>query len=625
MATTATTNTGRVSQVIGAVVDVSFDGELPAILSALETDNNGNRLVLEVAQHLGEGVVRAIAMDTTDGLQRGMKVADTGAAITVPVGQQVLGRILNVTGNPVDEIQIVELNDGSLVRGIISEQGDTAITVKVRSEEDIHEVEEKKISRTNIKGITDIEATVQWPIHRAAPTFEDQSTETEMFETGIKVIDLLAPYAKGGKIGLFGGAGVGKTVLIQELINNVAQSHGGFSVFGGVGERTREGNDLYFEFLESKVLRPNGQWDGSKAALIFGQMNEPPGARARVALTALTVAEYFRDEEARDVLLFIDNIFRFTQAGSEVSALLGRIPSAVGYQPTLGTEMSTPDGIHSLCTMIADTSSLAGRREYRVDQTSTRYPISVTPTHPNGHYQLPPNGSYYGPSLSASTGAGMAVPVAPGRLPFLGHSLAMIRRRHGFTSSLRDHGDVVKVDLGPMTTFFVTTPRLVHQVLVTDGPRFRKGAMFDKFRPYLGNGLVLSDGAFHLRQRRMIQPAFHRDRIARYTATMARAATALAESWTPGEVRVVEDDMQGLAVAVVGEALFSTGLGPRAVAEVRRGLRTALRRASSPLTPRNRRGAPMTQPAGRAAIGPRRASTSSAELRTGSPTTASTS
>ncbi len=339
-------NEGEVVQVIGPVVDVRFPADsVPPILNSIKITNPAIsdkewNLTLEVAQHLGEGVVRAISMDTTDGLQRGMKVKDTGNAITVPVGPQVLGRILNVTGEPVDEISIITLNDGSIVRGIISDEGDTAITVKVRQEAPhVHDLEEKKISRTNIKEIGVLENEKRWEIHRPAPVFEDQSTETEMFETGIKVIDLLAPYAKGGKIGLFGGAGVGKTVLIQELINNVASSHGGYSVFGGVGERTREGNDLYFEFLESEVLQPNGKWEGSKAALVFGQMNEPPGARARVALSALTIAEYFRDEEGRDVLLFIDNIFRFTQAGSEVSALLGRIPSAVGYQPTLATEM----------------------------------------------------------------------------------------------------------------------------------------------------------------------------------------------------------------------------------------------------------------------------------------------
>lgn len=343
-ATTAAKN-GKIIQVIGPVVDVSFPPDsVPPILTALRVSNPGIsdkpwNLVLETAQHLGEGSVRAIAMDSTDGLVRGMEVKSDGAYITVPVGQQVLGRILNVTGDPVDEVQIVELNDGTLVRGIISEEGETAITVKVRQADDVHHFDEQKVSRGNIKSIYQVEGETRWPIHRAPPSYEDQSTAAEMFETGIKVIDLLAPYAKGGKIGLFGGAGVGKTVLIQELINNVAMSHGGYSVFGGVGERTREGNDLYFEFLESKVLAPNGDWANSKAALVFGQMNEPPGARARVALSALTIAEYFRDEEGRDVLLFIDNIFRFTQAGAEVSALLGRIPSAVGYQPTLATEM----------------------------------------------------------------------------------------------------------------------------------------------------------------------------------------------------------------------------------------------------------------------------------------------
>ncbi|MFN3748172.1 MAG: F0F1 ATP synthase subunit beta [Sphingorhabdus sp.] len=286
--------TGRVSQVIGAVVDVSFDGELPAILSALETDNNGNRLVLEVAQHLGENTVRTIAMDSTDGLTRGQPVTNTGAQISVPVGPRTLGRILNVVGEPIDEMGPVD---------------------------------------------TDLKA----PIHAEAPLFVDQSTETEILVTGIKVIDLLAPYAKGGKIGLFGGAGVGKTVLIQELINNIAKGHGGTSVFAGVGERTREGNDLYHEFLDAGVIAKDKDGkptpDGSKVALVFGQMNEPPGARARVALSGLTIAEYFRDQEGQDVLFFVDNIFRFTQAGSEVSALLGRIPSAVGYQPTLATDM----------------------------------------------------------------------------------------------------------------------------------------------------------------------------------------------------------------------------------------------------------------------------------------------
>jgi F-type H+-transporting ATPase subunit beta len=279
---------GKITQIIGAVVDVKFDGELPEILSALECKNGDNRLVLEVAQHLGESSVRTIAMDATEGLKRGDDVTATGAAIQVPVGPETLGRIINVIGEPIDE-----------------------------------------------KG--EVKTKERWPIHRAAPEFSDQSTETEILVTGIKVVDLLAPYAKGGKIGLFGGAGVGKTVLIMELINNVAKAHGGFSVFAGVGERTREGNDLYHEMIDSGVIKPEGP--GSKAALVYGQMNEPPGARARVALTGLTVAEYFRDQEGQDVLFFVDNIFRFTQAGSEVSALLGRIPSAVGYQPTLATDM----------------------------------------------------------------------------------------------------------------------------------------------------------------------------------------------------------------------------------------------------------------------------------------------
>jgi F-type H+-transporting ATPase subunit beta len=284
---------GRVSQVIGAVVDVTFDGHLPAILNALETDNNGNRLVLEVAQHLGENAVRTIAMDTTEGLVRGTPVADTGEAISVPVGEETLGRIMNVIGEPVDEAG--------------------PVNTKTR------------------RGI-----------HQEAPSFVEQSSEAQILVTGIKVVDLIAPYARGGKIGLFGGAGVGKTVLIQELINNVAKAHGGYSVFAGVGERTREGNDLYHEMIESGVNKDpkenNGSTEGSKCALVFGQMNEPPGARARVALSGLTVAEHFRDQ-GQDVLFFIDNIFRFTQAGSEVSALLGRIPSAVGYQPTLATDM----------------------------------------------------------------------------------------------------------------------------------------------------------------------------------------------------------------------------------------------------------------------------------------------
>ena len=284
----ADNNVGRVSQVLGAVVDVQFDGELPPILNALTASFNGQELVLEVAQHLGENTVRCIAMDTTDGLTRGQEVADSGDAIAVPVGKETLGRIMDVIGRPIDE------------RG-------------------------------------DVGASAKWPIHRAAPEFTDQSTETEVLVTGIKVIDLLEPYAKGGKIGLFGGAGVGKTVLIMELINNIAKGHGGYSVFAGVGERTREGNDLYHEMIESGVIDLEG--DASKVALVYGQMNEPPGARARVALTGLTQAEYFRDEEGQDVLFFVDNIFRFTQAGAEVSALLGRIPSAVGYQPTLSTDM----------------------------------------------------------------------------------------------------------------------------------------------------------------------------------------------------------------------------------------------------------------------------------------------
>ena len=284
----ATNKIGTIAQVIGAVVDVKFEGELPPILNALHTQNQGKTLVLEVAQHLGESIVRTIAMDTTDGLVRGGEVVDTGGPIKVPVGPETLGRIINVIGEPVDE------------RGPV------------------------KTKTTS-------------PIHKPAPEFVDQSTEAEILVTGIKVVDLLAPYAKGGKIGLFGGAGVGKTVLIMELINNVAKAHGGYSVFAGVGERTREGNDLYHEMMESKVIIPDGP--GSKAALVYGQMNEPPGARARVGLTGLTLAEYFRDEEGQDVLFFVDNIFRFTQAGSEVSALLGRIPSAVGYQPTLATDM----------------------------------------------------------------------------------------------------------------------------------------------------------------------------------------------------------------------------------------------------------------------------------------------
>ncbi len=283
-----TENIGKIKQVLGAVVDVSFEEKLPQILDALVVKHENKDLVLEVAQHLGENTVRTIAMDSTDGLIRGQKVNDTGNPISVPVGPETLGRILNVVGEPIDE------------RGEL---------------------------KTKLKS----------PIHKSAPEFIDQSTETEVLVTGIKVVDLLAPYAKGGKIGLFGGAGVGKTVLIMELINNIAKGHGGYSVFAGVGERTREGNDLYHEMIESGVIKLDT--NESKAALVYGQMNEPPGARARVALTGLTLAEYFRDEEGQDVLLFVDNIFRFTQAGSEVSALLGRIPSAVGYQPTLSTDM----------------------------------------------------------------------------------------------------------------------------------------------------------------------------------------------------------------------------------------------------------------------------------------------
>ncbi len=286
---------GKISQIIGAVIDVKFEGNLPAILNALEVNNNGNIMVLEVAQHLGENSVRTIAMDTSEGLVRGQEVKDLGEPITVPVGAETLGRIMNVIGEPVDEAGPVKT----------------------------------KIRRS---------------IHQDAPSFVEQNPESEILETGIKVVDLLAPYAKGGKVGLFGGAGVGKTVLIQELINNIAKGHGGYSVFAGVGERTREGNDLYYEMIESGVnVDPkanNGSTEGSKCALVFGQMNEPPGARARVALTGLTIAEQFRDE-GQDVLFFVDNIFRFTQAGSEISALLGRIPSAVGYQPTLATDMGT--------------------------------------------------------------------------------------------------------------------------------------------------------------------------------------------------------------------------------------------------------------------------------------------
>ncbi|HEY2229522.1 MAG TPA: F0F1 ATP synthase subunit beta [Xanthobacteraceae bacterium] len=289
----ASNQTGRVSQVIGAVVDVQFEGELPAILNALETNNQGNRLVLEVAQHLGESTVRTIAMDVTEGLVRGQQVSDTGQPIAVPVGEGTLGRIINVIGEPVDEAGPVPYQE-------------------------------------------------RRAIHQPAPLYTEQSPEAEILVTGIKVVDLLAPYAKGGKVGLFGGAGVGKTVIIMELINNVAKAHSGYSVFAGVGERTREGNDLYHEMIESGVNKDpkknKGSTEGSKCALVYGQMNEPPGARARVGLSGLTVAEYFRDQ-GQDVLFFVDNIFRFTQAGSEVSALLGRMPSAVGYQPTLATDM----------------------------------------------------------------------------------------------------------------------------------------------------------------------------------------------------------------------------------------------------------------------------------------------
>ncbi len=287
----AKNNVGRITQVLGAVIDVQFEGDLPFIQNALTTKLGDHTLVMEVAQELGEKTVRCIAMDSTDGMVRGHEVLDTGAPISVPVGPETLGRILNVIGEPIDE------------RGPVN-------------------------------------AKMRYPIHRAAPSFEDQATSTEVLVTGIKVVDLLAPYLKGGKIGLFGGAGVGKTVLIQELINNIAKGHGGVSVFAGVGERTREGNDLYHEMVDAGVIKlGEGTTEGSKVALVYGQMNEPPGARARVALSGLSLAEYFRDEEGQDVLFFVDNIFRFTQAGAEVSALLGRIPSAVGYQPTLATDM----------------------------------------------------------------------------------------------------------------------------------------------------------------------------------------------------------------------------------------------------------------------------------------------
>jgi F-type H+/Na+-transporting ATPase subunit beta len=344
--TAGTTEThGAITQVTGPVVDVEFKGNIPEIYSALRVtnpaiDDREWNLTLEVAQHLGENTVRTIAMDATDGLVRGMHVQNTGSPIMMPVGQQVLGRILNVIGEPVDEITVFETNDG-IVRGRLKSETDDAYSVIVRSQsEDGHlhnnTVELKKSVVTEVKSL---ENEARLPIHRQAPEFTEQSTAVEMFETGIKVVDLLAPYSRGGKIGLFGGAGVGKTVLIMELINNVALEHGGYSVFAGVGERTREGNDLFFEMIESNVIDPGQDWKKSKAALVYGQMNEPPGARARVALSALTITEYFRDVMGQDVLLFVDNIFRFTQAGSEVSALLGRIPSAVGYQPTLATEM----------------------------------------------------------------------------------------------------------------------------------------------------------------------------------------------------------------------------------------------------------------------------------------------
>lgn len=337
--------TGRISQVIGPVVDVSFAGaELPEIYSAIRVSNPSVNAkewntVLEVASHLGDGVVRTISMEATDGLVRGMPVLATGAPIMVPVGREVLGRILNVIGDPVDEVVILKKKDGGVVKGFLIEETATNYKIKVLRTEDIHKSDLVDVAKADVAERLEHEAVLYKPIHREPPAFDELSTTAEVFETGIKVIDLLCPYARGGKIGLFGGAGVGKTVLIQELIHNIAMKHGGLSVFAGVGERTREGNDLYYEMMEGGVLAPNGGWEDSKVALIFGQMNEPPGARARVALSALTIAEYFRDDLGQDVLLFVDNIFRFTQAGSEVSALLGRIPSAVGYQPTLATEM----------------------------------------------------------------------------------------------------------------------------------------------------------------------------------------------------------------------------------------------------------------------------------------------
>jgi F-type H+-transporting ATPase subunit beta len=337
---------GRVIQVMGPVVDVEFEGGVPEIYNALRVTNPSIsdkewNLVLEVAQHLGESAVRTISMDSTEGLTRGMVVMDTGAPIQMPVGQQVLGRILNVVGAPVDNVRVFKTTDGKTLRALVEGETETAYQVRRRYKNEEHELvyEEMELLKSSVVEVKDLEHTESWSIHRAAPSFVSQAVSVETFETGIKVIDLLAPYARGGKIGLFGGAGVGKTVLIQELINNVALKHGGYSVFAGVGERTREGNDLFYEMIESDVIESGQDWEKSKVALIYGQMNEPPGARARVALSALTITEYFRDVMGKDVLLFVDNIFRFTQAGAEVSALLGRIPSAVGYQPTLATEM----------------------------------------------------------------------------------------------------------------------------------------------------------------------------------------------------------------------------------------------------------------------------------------------
>ncbi|MFB6351060.1 MAG: F0F1 ATP synthase subunit beta [Bradymonadaceae bacterium] len=333
---------------MGPVVDVKFDPEdIPEIETALKVTNETIsdedwNLVLEVAQHLGEGMVKTIAMDKTDGLVRGQKVLNTEAPITMPVGEEVLGRIFDVTGQPVDDIQVFELEEGGVKRGVLVEETDDTYELRVRPKaDDVHYSEIQSLEKSKVTNVKDLEADKEWPIHREPPSFEEQATATEAFETGIKVIDLLAPYARGGKTGLFGSAGVGKTVLLMELINNVGKGHSGYSVFGGVGERTREGNDLYFEMMESGVLGRDGDWEDSRVALVYGQMNEPPGARARVGLSALTIAEYFRDVERMDVMVFIDNIFRFVQAGAEVSALLGRIPSAVGYQPTLATEMGT--------------------------------------------------------------------------------------------------------------------------------------------------------------------------------------------------------------------------------------------------------------------------------------------